>query len=92
MDVEIELSKQYPTWNFPNQYYEKEFEISNGKKFSLLQVDSCFLLCETIGKDPAKFLMNLDDHTRKVYESRCEGDQTFIDKGNEMMGWIRDTL
>lgn len=36
MDVEIALSKQYPTWNFPNQYYEQQFEVANGKKFSLL--------------------------------------------------------
>jgi hypothetical protein len=35
-DVEINLSKKYPTWNFPHQYYEKEFYVKGNKKFSLL--------------------------------------------------------
>lgn len=33
-----------------SNYYEKEWVIGdNGEKFSLLQVDSCLLLCEKTG-------------------------------------------
>lgn len=45
-EAEINLSKIYPTWKMPGHYYEKTFGFgSNGEKLSLLQVDSCYLLC-----------------------------------------------
>jgi hypothetical protein len=35
-----------------NNYYLKEWDIGGGEKFSLVQIDSCFLLCQTIGRGP----------------------------------------
>lgn len=60
----------------------------------MLQVDSPYLLCETIGKksDKKRYLMNLDQHSKKIYESRCEGDESFVQKGNEQMEWIKKTM
>lgn len=98
IDVLTNLSKSYPSWKMDTLYYEKEFNIGeNGEKFSLLQIDSCFLLCETIGNGPAHrnktlVLASLDADSRGVYESRCEGDQSFVKGGNEMMKWIDETL
>ena len=37
-------------------------------------------------------LASLDSDSRGVYESRCEGDQSFVKGGNEMMKWIEETL
>ena len=37
-------------------------------------------------------LASLDADSRWVYESRCEGDQSFVKGGNEMMKWIDETL
>jgi len=77
----------------PGNYYEKQFEIGpNGEKFALLQVDSPYLLCETVGKNREKYFHMLDDHTKMIFESRCEGDQTFVQRGNEQMEWIKKTM
>ena len=35
-----------------NNYYEKVWDIGNGEKFSLMQIDSCLLLCQSIGHGP----------------------------------------
>ena len=78
----------------PSNYYEQQFEIGpNGEKFVLLQVDSPYLLCETVGKKTdQKYLMNFDDHSKKIFKSKCEGDESFVQKGNEQMEWIKRTM
>ena len=49
--AEIELNRRHPTWKMTDHYYEKSFKVGlNGEKFSLLQLDSCYLLCVVIGK------------------------------------------
>jgi hypothetical protein len=59
----------------PTNYYEKQFEIGpNGEKFALLQLDSCYLLCETVAKDKEKYFELLDDHSKHIFESKCERD------------------
>lgn len=79
-DILLNLSRSYPTWRMPSNYYELQFEIGpNGEKFALLQVDSPYLLCETVGKkSDKKYLMNLDNHSKKIYKSKCEGDESFV--------------
>jgi hypothetical protein len=64
MNVEVELSKKYPTWKMDNLYYSKTFEIGpNGEKFALLAVDSCLLLCDVLFKKGNKNLHKYDDET-----------------------------
>ena len=88
-DEEVKMSQKYPTWKMPSNYYEKQFEIGpNGEKFSLLQVDSCYLLCETVSKNPNKYLHLLDLHSQEIYLSKCEGDTPYVKHGNDMMKWI----
>lgn len=65
MSVELNLHKKYPTWKMPYFYYEKLFDIGQNKKFSLLQLDSCFLLCESVGK--TKSFAQLDHDTQLAY-------------------------
>jgi len=31
----------------PYLYYKQEYEVGNGKKFGVLNVDSCLMLCST---------------------------------------------
>jgi len=55
-----------------SNYYLKEWDIGGGEKFSLLQVDSCLLLCESIGNGPLAqknfiFLASLDSESREIY-------------------------
>jgi Calcineurin-like phosphoesterase len=42
---EVNLTKRYPTWKMPYLYYNKTFDLGNGKKFLVLFVDSCFAIC-----------------------------------------------
>ena len=42
---ELKLSQEYPNWKIPSLYYEKLFDIGNGKKFGVLFVDSCLAIC-----------------------------------------------
>ena len=45
-DLELKLVFKYPTWQMPEYFMLRDFPINRyGDKFSLLQVDSCFLLC-----------------------------------------------
>jgi hypothetical protein len=49
LEREIELSKKYPTWKMPNWWYENKFDIGGGEKLSLMHIDSCFMICLTVG-------------------------------------------
>mmetsp|Transcript_11171 Transcript_11171/g.18773 ORF Transcript_11171/g.18773 Transcript_11171/m.18773 type:complete len:385 (-) Transcript_11171:28-1182(-) len=96
MDVEVELAQSNPSWRFENWYYEKQFEVGpNGEKFSLLNLDSCFMLCETINSKPdlkQDLLMQLDDHSREIIDSKCDFAAEYVQRGNEQMAWIKKTV
>ena len=64
---EIELSKKYPTWMMKDFYYESQFDIGAGEKLSLMHVDSCFLLCETVMRDKEAYFEKLDDESKNVF-------------------------
>lgn len=34
----------------------------------------------------------MDEHSKEVYLSRCEGDQSQVKKGNQMMQWLTKTM
>ena len=50
-DREIKLSEKYSNWYFPSLYYKNEFDIGGGKKFGLMNIDSCLLLCSTYSNE-----------------------------------------
>jgi hypothetical protein len=92
-DLELDLAQNFSNWQFEDDYYLKEFEIGpGGEKLSLLMVDSCYLICETVGKvkDPL-YHKHMDLETKYLWANRCE-NETFRAKGNKMMGWLEDTL
>jgi hypothetical protein len=37
-------------------------------------------------------LMSLDAESREIYQSRCEGDKSYVSAGDEMMSWISKTF
>lgn len=83
----MKLSSQYPTWEMPTNYNERRFEIgTNGEKFSLLSVDSCYLLCEKNDKSEDYF----NGRYRKS-EQICH-DNDSIDEASKMMDWLNSTL
>lgn len=77
MFKEVELSNQYPTWQMPNLWYEKQVQVGpNGEKLAMLMVDSCLLICDYYlranheGKQ--RLRSSLDDDTKKVLDDECE--------------------
>jgi len=79
----MNLTKKYPNWIMPSQYYVQEFPLNpKGEKFLLVQVDSCFLLCETMKKNPESFKARLDEDSKKIFESRCELDASYQAESN----------
>jgi len=42
---EVNLTKRYPTWKMPDLYYNKTFDLGNGKKYGVLFVDTCLAIC-----------------------------------------------
>jgi len=90
--AELKLVKKYPMWVFESHYYEAIFNVtSDGKKFSLLQVDSCYLLCETVGKNPKRYFDYLEDESQETYVSKCE-NKTWAQPGNDMMTWLDESM
>jgi len=84
--------EKYPNWKMEANYYEKVFDVGpTGEKFSLLQVDSCYLLCETVGPNKEKYYDRLDEDSKAVFDTRCE-NSTFTPKSNEMMKWLDETM
>jgi len=88
-ETELNLREQYPNWQMDHFYYEKEFDLGNGEKFSLLNVDSCLLLCETVSRNPEKYYPSLDDDSREIYGA-CDPDRT--SEANKMMEWLNSTM
>mmetsp|Transcript_42673 Transcript_42673/g.65459 ORF Transcript_42673/g.65459 Transcript_42673/m.65459 type:complete len:251 (+) Transcript_42673:397-1149(+) len=70
-------------------YYEKQFDLGNGEKFALTNVDSCFLLCATVTGNEDLYYERLDEDSKATYAS-CDPDMTA--QANKMMAWIEDTL
>lgn len=71
----------------PANYNERRFEIGpNGEKFSLLSVDSCYLLCQKSDRDKDYF-------DGKFYKSKgiCH-DETSLEEASKMMSWLNETL
>ena len=55
---------------------------------SMMHVDSCFLLCSTVGraiKAGEKTEESLDDHTRELFSAKCKDSEDFEQKGDQMM-------
>ena len=47
----LDLSLKYPNWKFNEYYYQTKFKIGpNDEQMALMHVDSCYLLCATIGQ------------------------------------------
>lgn len=93
-DAELDLAKKYPNWKFDEYYYQTEFEVSpEGEKMALMHVDSCYLLCATYGSGKGQYHKDdLDDHTKAVYQSKCEGDETYEKLGNKMLKEMRKAM
>ena len=76
MLAEVKLREKHPTWQMDGLWYEKQFEVGNGKKIALLMVDSCLLICDALMKAPEgskhKLLGSLDEDSRKVATTVCE--------------------
>lgn len=100
------MTKRYPTWRMPDLYYSKLFDIGNGKKFGTLFVDSCLGLCAnySYAHGTGGMLLTSDDgrpllgrplspeaQRLKFGVLNCS-DPFMMQKGNEMMNWINDTL
>mmetsp|Transcript_6383 Transcript_6383/g.5691 ORF Transcript_6383/g.5691 Transcript_6383/m.5691 type:complete len:123 (+) Transcript_6383:217-585(+) len=47
---ETSLTRKYSHWIMPSLYYEMKYEIGNGKKFGVLYIDSCLLLCSSYNR------------------------------------------
>lgn len=93
MDAEIKLRSWWSNWDMPANYYHKTFDLnSQGDKFSLLAIDSCFYLCETVARDKEKYLPLLSETSKKLYYEKCEEGHTYVDWGNKQMAWIAKTI
>lgn len=83
-------------WNLDHHYYQTMFEVGpQGEMMALLHVDSCFLLCENVGKIVSKSIGHtyvLDKDGHHFYKNACEGDQTFVHLGNKMMTELDEAL
>lgn len=51
----------------PSLFYDKLFDIGNGKKFGVLFIDSCFLLC-------SNYSYNEDQDTSPLYTKYIDRD------------------
>jgi predicted phosphodiesterase len=94
INAEVKLSAKYPTWKMPSNYYDTKWTVGpNGEQFGVLHIDSCFLLCETIGKNPYSTLF-LDKDTMKVQARKCEHkqDAEYMLKANQQMEWIKKMM
>jgi len=69
---EIGLSNMYSNWYMPNVYYKHEFNIGNGKRFGMLHIDSCLMLCANFTYDSG--------HNDSPPDSDCSEEQ--IEWGN----------
>ena len=71
---EVNLTKRYQTWKMPDLFYNKTFDLGNGKKFLTLFVDSCFAICanQTYAQGTGGSLMSespiLDEEGRRLLE------------------------
>jgi hypothetical protein len=76
----------------PDFWYEQKFDLGNGEKFSLMHIDSCFLLCEIISKQKSLYFERLDADSKNVFQKNCEhtDDPTYRIKADEQMKWIKE--
>lgn len=74
-DAEIELSSKHTNWNFNEFYYQSQFEVGpKNEKMSIMHLDSCYLLCSTVGLQIKEGLVDrdsLDEHSKLVYDNKC---------------------
>jgi hypothetical protein len=86
---EVNLTKRYPTWKMPYLYYNKTFDLGNGKKYLSLFVDSCFAICanQTYAQGTGGSLMSenptLNDEGRRLLEE-------FVPKSAHMNRRLKD--
>lgn len=95
-DAELELSKRHPNWKFKEYYYQTQFEVgTNGEKMALMHVDSCYLLCATVGRAIKNGVHSkdlLDDHSQALYDSKCQGSHDYEDKGDQMLQDLAEAM
>ena len=93
MYAEVNLTAKHPTWQMPNNYYRQDFPIgANGEKFSLLHVDSCFLLCAEVHQDFETLYPLLDHESKEVFDSNCEKGSDYHVQSSQMMDWIVEQM
>ena len=89
MDAEIHLNATWDKWDMPANFYHKTFVLDDlGSKFSILALDSCFYLCETVQQDIEKYLPLLGQESLELYYKKCEEGPEYVEWGNKQMAWI----
>ena len=78
-----------------SNFYEKQFTIGpNGEKLSLLMLESCYFLCETVGNNKDEYFKSLDIESQEIYSNRCDhkSDKTYKKLSNEMIKWLDEKI
>ena len=97
---QVNLTKRYPTWKMPDLWYNKTFELGNGKKLLMLFVDTCLAVCanQTYANGTGGQLLSenpfmetethrlLTDSMPQTHEMRRLKDVKCGDDWNTMMG------
>mmetsp|Transcript_77641 Transcript_77641/g.107365 ORF Transcript_77641/g.107365 Transcript_77641/m.107365 type:complete len:215 (-) Transcript_77641:480-1124(-) len=91
-NLEVDLSDQYDKWNMPSWYYKKEWLIGDGKKFGVLMIDSCLMLCAdwSYAGDTGGHMLLTEEHM-KLRDVVCTND-TVTQMGNDQFDWINKTM
>lgn len=93
MDIEIKLKKEYAAWDFDELYYSKNFKLNDqGDIFQLVSVDTCFMLCETVGANKDYYYPLLSAENKEFFDTKCDGGSTYATLGNKQMDWIKNTF
>jgi len=76
----------------PELYYKKEWPVGNGKKFGVLMIDSCLMVCADwsyAGDTGGHILLN-DEH-KKLRDVVCT-NETVTQMGNDQFDWVNKTM
>lgn len=93
MDAELKLHSKNSKWEMSKNYYLKEWSLNNsGDKFSLLALDSCFYLCESVRKNEEYYLQFLDEDSKNLYSTKCGQGAKYQEEGNKMLKWVEDEM
>jgi len=78
INAELLLAEKYSTWKMHHWYYKHYFPAGPDKKMALMNIDSCFLLCETVFHNEGGLLPHLDDEAARDYSSYCEEGSAYL--------------